>query len=75
MPDDDNDLEIEFSPGTREQMNKDPKIAAALRDFTAAFRQANEGVKRGYYKTIEEGLESITGGRVRNVDASDLEDK
>ena len=74
MPDDE-ELEIELAPEVLADMEKNPELAAHIRNFIAAIHQANEGVKRGLYRTVDEGIESITGGKVRHIDNPFTEDK
>lgn len=57
------ELEIEFSPEVLAQMENDPDMAAAIREFSASLRQADHAVKTGQHKTFEDAIEAITGNR------------
>lgn len=54
---------VEYSAQAQAQMEADPKLAAAVRDFSAMARQAMEGVAAGRYATFEDGMEALTGKR------------
>lgn len=73
MNEDDNkcEFEIEWSDEVKAQADKDPKIAKYLREFGAIMRQAMAGVKSGQYKTLDDGIEALTGTRPQEVDLDD----
>lgn len=59
----------------KEEMEKDPDLAEALRDFAAMARQAMQGVQDGKYKSFDDAMEAISGSRpVKILDLDDLED-
>lgn len=64
----DDDLKIEFAPEVLARMEADPKLAEAVRNMTAAMRQARAGVQSGQYKSMEDGIEALTGNRPEAID-------
>lgn len=62
------DLEITFAREVLEAMNKNPELAAAIREFCANMRQAKHAVLTGQHKTIEDAMEAITGHRPERLD-------
>lgn len=64
-----------WSDQLKEQMAKDPEIAAAIRDFTAAVHQAQAGVESGQYQTLDEGIAAITGATVEPFDPDEEDDE
>ena len=67
--------QIVLMPGVQSQMDLDPEMAEAVRDFSAALRQAMEGVAAGRYDSFEDAMEAITGCRPVRMDRnSDDED-
>src|SRR5688500_15826104 len=63
----DKDLHIEMSDQVQGQIDNDPDIAAAIREFAAIMRQAHDSVRRGQYKTMDEALLAL-GVEARKVD-------
>lgn len=71
---DDDELNIELLPQVQEQMDKDPAAAAAMKSFLEVLHQAHAGVQAGQYKTIDDGIEALTGNRPRKiVDGEEVE--
>ena len=64
----DKDVEITLSDQVKGQMEADPNMAAAIRDFSACMRQAFQAVKDGQHKSWEDAIEAITGTRPEVVD-------
>lgn len=71
MTDDKKDLEVVLSEQVRAQMAADPELAAAIREMSAIFRQADHAVKTGQHKTFEDAIEALTGERPQPVDLDD----
>ena len=69
------DLEIIMSDEVAAQMADDPEMAAALREISAAFRQAHHAVQSGQHGTFEDAMEAITGNRPEPVFLDDEEDE
>lgn len=62
------DLEIKISDQVKEKIVEDPDLAKAMKDVQAIFHQAHHGVQTGQYKTLEDGIESLTGSRPELLD-------
>lgn len=62
------ELEIELAPEVRAQMEADPKLAAAMKDFLATMHQAHHAVQTGQHKTIDDAIEALTGNRPKRLD-------
>lgn len=67
MNDNDKDLSIEILPAVQEQMDADPEAAAVMKSFLEVLYSAHAGVKSGQYKTIDDGIEALTGHRPRKI--------
>ena len=65
--DKDAELTIMFSPEVQGQMASDPKLAEMIRSVNASFHQAFHGVQSGQYKSLDEAMEKVTGGKVRKM--------
>lgn len=65
------EMEVILSDEVKKQMEEDPDLAEALRDFSAMMRQAMQGVADGKYKSMDDAVEAITGNRPRKVDLDD----
>lgn len=65
------ELKIIMAPEVQKDVEADPELAAALRDFSAILRQAMHGVETGQYKSFDDAMEAITGSRPRKVDLDD----
>lgn len=74
MTDDSKEWNVELSEQVKAAMERDPKINKLIKDFVAAFHQANDGVERGQYKSQKDGVESILGATITHVDPDDLPD-
>lgn len=66
------EIKIILSPEVQAAMDEDPDKAKMIKDFMAACHQAVHGVKTGKYKTHEEGLAAITGGKITHISEDDL---
>ncbi len=70
------DVMVSFSPQVQAQMDNNPDLAEAMRDFLANVRQALNDVKTGKYNSFDDAMEAITGerpqlGAVFNLDGDD----
>lgn len=65
---DDKEWTIELSDEVKEQMKEDPKMAEAIREFSALMRQALHGTETGQYKTLDDAVESLIGSRPQKID-------
>lgn len=65
---------VEYAPEVLEQMEGDPEMAKALREFAACARQAMQGVAEGKYKSFDDAMEAITGNRPEKIDLDDFDD-
>lgn len=74
MADEPKELEIVFSDQVLEAMTNDPEMAALIKDFSAAYRQADHAVKTGQHKSFEDAMEAITGHRPEPVFLDDDEE-
>ncbi len=68
MTDDKRPLTINMTDEIRAQIEADPKLAAAVRDWQAKMHQAHDAVQRGQYKTMEDAMEALTGHRPVKID-------
>lgn len=66
---------VELSDQVKAEMEADPELAAALREFMANCRQANEAVQSGRHATFEDAIEAITGLRPVKIEIDDLDDE
>lgn len=64
------DLEIVILPEVQAQLDADPDMAEAIRDFMAACRQAKHAVDTGQHESFNDAMEAITGNRPEPVDIS-----
>ena len=74
MTKDDKDPTVEWSDQVKEAAAKDPKMAAALREFGEIFRTAMQGIKDGRYPSFDEAMFQLTGERPTPVSDDEDED-
>lgn len=65
------DLDIHFLGDVQHDMDADPELAAAVRNFCASIRQAHHSVQTGQHATMEDAMEAITGKRPKHVMGDD----
>lgn len=53
------DYKVDFSPEVKAEMDRDPKMAAAVRNIAAQIRQALDGVATGKFANEAEAMDSI----------------
>jgi len=62
------DLEVVIMPECQAQIDADPELAKAMREFAAIARQAQAGVESGQYKDFNDAMFVLTGNRPERVD-------
>lgn len=68
MSEEEKEYKVIYSDLVKKQMEEDPELAKAIREFTAAMRQALHAVETGQHKTLDDAVEAITGNRPVPVD-------
>lgn len=53
------ELQIEWSDEAKAQIENDPEIATAVKEFSARMRQAYQDVHDGKYATIDDAMEAM----------------
>jgi len=61
--DDDKIPQVIIPPEMQAEIDKDPKLAEAMRDMSAQMRQAMQGVQDGKYADFNDAMEALTGQR------------
>lgn len=72
---DDPEFEVVYSDLVKQQMESDPDLAAAIREFSAMARQVAHGIETGQYESFDEGMEALTGNKPKPIDLDDIEDE
>ena len=73
MGDDKKEPTVVWSDEVATKAAADPKLAAALRDMGATFRQAMAGVASGQYASFDDAMFALTGSRPERVLPDDEE--
>lgn len=71
----DKEFTVEVSDQVKAEMEANPELAAALREFFANCHQADAAVEAGQYATFEDAIEAITGQRIEKIQAEGLDDE
>lgn len=71
MKDSEKELEIVILSQVQQEMDADPELAKAMREFFANVRQANEAVIAGRYSSFDDAMEAITGRRPELIEWDD----
>jgi hypothetical protein len=53
------ELTILFAPEAQAQIDADPELASAVKDFAAMMRQVYQDVHDGKYASLDEAMEAI----------------
>lgn len=74
MSDDRKEFKFVITDKLAAQMENDPKLAQAIREMMATFRQARHAVETGQHKTFEDAVEAITGNRPERLENDEDDD-
>lgn len=55
-------------PEVQAQLDADPEMAKAVKEFMAMMHQAHHAVQTGQHKTMEDAVEAISGSRPMPID-------
>ncbi|MEZ2410525.1 hypothetical protein AB6806_27390 [Bosea sp. RCC_152_1] len=62
---------VEISDQVKAEMDADPELGAALREFFANCHQAHDAVAAGRHPTFEAAIEAITGHKLKKIEIDD----
>lgn len=73
MAEKDQDLKIILEPEAQASVDGDPELAKAMKEFLAMLHQAAAGIRAGQYRTLDEGMEAISGGKVTMINGPSID--
>lgn len=75
MPEEPKELNIVIPDDIQRDIDADPELAEAFRNFCASIRQAHHAVQTGQYENIDDAMEAITGNRPERIDEEDIDSR